>query len=653
MYEEFFGLREQPFGLTPDPRFLVPADSHAEALRSLRHGIASRTGVMLLLGDAGLGKTTTIRAAIDLQPSRVHCCHLSNPTLTRAEFNETFARAFGLSTRAHSSTASMLLELEALLTNRHSRGETTVLVVDEAQSMPGQLLEEVQFLADLEVEGKPLVSIVLAGQYELAERLNEPPLRELPQRAGLRCELRPLTLQGTRKYIAGRIEVAGGTAGPIFTDEALRLIHEAARGVPRTINVIADNALLGSFVAGRAQVDADIVRKVCRDFILETAPENEGPYAEELPEYTPVVVPPTTRSAKGRVFGYVAGLVLLLAAVTIGAGIMAPVVTQRAELADSAGPIDAAETPRPRVDPVDVTPIPATPADVTPIDATPIDVPAPVAGVPAPVAEVRTPVDIPARVAQARTPVDSEPPARPPAVPAGAAAANTNRTTTPPPVARQVQTVAPPEVPDQSRRSNVGAVASARGGGRGEPPVSPTVTTPLSQSSNAPRPPSPGARPRLPSADEPPLAVADNRVAGAEPGPPPPTPATTSTPAPAPAPEAPETVESAETAEIQSVIARYRHALETLSTSGIETVWPTVDSGNLQRAFDQLSEQSIEFDKCTIDLTTTSRAAASCSGRASIIRKVGGGDLRSEARQWTFHLSRANEGWTIDRVESR
>src|SRR5579863_4723578 len=136
MYEQFFGFRERPFDLTPDPRYVVLTESHREALSNLEYGIASRKGITLLIGEAGSGKTTVIRTAIDRQPVRVHCVHLHNPTLSRAEFAEMLAIQYGLSDRAGASKARMLLELEALLRARRDLGETSVLVVDEAQSLP-------------------------------------------------------------------------------------------------------------------------------------------------------------------------------------------------------------------------------------------------------------------------------------------------------------------------------------------------------------------------------------------------------------------------------------------------------------------------------------------------------------------------------------
>lgn len=282
MYEKFFGLRERPFDLTPNPRFLILTEIHREALSNLEYGIASRKGITLLLGEAGSGKTTLIRAAIQRQPARVHCVHLSNPTLTRDEFVQVLARRFGLGEAAASSKTAMLADLETLFRQRRDAGETTVLIVDEAQSLPRELLEEIRLLANIETDEEKLLTVILAGQPELATLLNDPSLRQLKQRVALRCQMRSLTLAETATYLAGRIHAAGGVGGHVFTREAVTMIHELSQGIPRTINVIADNAMLTAFAEQRRPITSQLVSEVGRDFDLaavavETpAPESTG-----------------------------------------------------------------------------------------------------------------------------------------------------------------------------------------------------------------------------------------------------------------------------------------------------------------------------------------------------------------------------------------
>ena len=288
MYQQFFGFRERPFDLTPNTRFLVMTESHREALSNLEYGIAARKGITLLLGEAGCGKTTLIRAAIERQPERVHCVHLTNPALTRHEFVETLATRLGLSPEARVSKATMLRELEDLLRLRRQADETTVIVIDEAQSLSNDLLEEIRLLANIETADDKLVSLILAGQPELAVQLDQGALRQLKQRIALRCELRPLTVPETLAYLAGRVRAAGGVASRIFTREAAASLHQHSGGIPRVLNVLADNALLAAFAKHSAQVTSQIVADVARDFHLE-APAGVTPPATVAPP--PVVTP--------------------------------------------------------------------------------------------------------------------------------------------------------------------------------------------------------------------------------------------------------------------------------------------------------------------------------------------------------------------------
>lgn len=276
MYEQFFGLRERPFDLTPDPRYLVLTESHLEALQNLEYGIGARKGMTLLVGEAGSGKTTVIRAAIARLPVRVHCVHIHNPTLERSEFVEMLAAHFGLSEAASRSKAKMLLELERMLLERRSRGEMTALVVDEAQSLPLELLEEIRLLANIETDSGKLMTVIIAGQPELADRLNDVRLRQFKQRIGLRCELRPLSARETAGYVAGRIRAAGGVGAQVFTRDAVALIYEHSRGLPRLISLIADNALLGGFAADKRPVGSEIVRQVCSDFDIHDASDDSS-----------------------------------------------------------------------------------------------------------------------------------------------------------------------------------------------------------------------------------------------------------------------------------------------------------------------------------------------------------------------------------------
>jgi general secretion pathway protein A len=267
MYEAYFGLDERPFELTPNPRFLYMTAPHREALTTLEYGLSGRTGIAVLIGEAGTGKTTLVHAALHSQNTRQSLAvYLNNPSLTRDEFVEFLAAGFGLSADAARSKTRCLYELTEVLARRHQARHMSALVIDEAQCLPDALLEEIRLLANIESASEKLLSIILAGQPELADRLNQSSLRQLKQRVGLRCALRPLRHDETTAYIAARIGVAGGKTERIFTREAIDTVHECAGGIPRTISVICDNALVTAFALDRRPVDTDVVLEVCRDF---------------------------------------------------------------------------------------------------------------------------------------------------------------------------------------------------------------------------------------------------------------------------------------------------------------------------------------------------------------------------------------------------
>jgi general secretion pathway protein A len=278
MYERFFGLRERPFDLVPNPRFLYLTGRQREALSNLRYGLTTPRGLTLLIGEAGTGKTTLVQAMMgEIEDQTVECVLLSNPTLTRTEFFEYLAAGFGLPKEAAASKTQFLFELRRHLVARREAGVFTGLVLDEAQSLPYELLEEVRLLSNIETQTEKLLNVVLAGQPELADRLNEPNLRQLKQRISLRCELGLFTFQETGAYIAGRLRIAGGEPAKIFTREAVLAIHDASQGVPRTINVICDNALIGGFAAQEHPVTRALVDEVCRDFDLVRGAHGQEP----------------------------------------------------------------------------------------------------------------------------------------------------------------------------------------------------------------------------------------------------------------------------------------------------------------------------------------------------------------------------------------
>jgi len=275
MYQEFYGLRELPFELTANPKYLYLTPLYREALSTLQYGLSAAKAITVLIGEAGTGKTTLLRAALASERCRqVHCVYLSNPALTRGEFFEMLARTLGLSADAARSKAVLLDELESALRASRSRGEITALVVDEAQVLSVGLLEEIRLLANIETVTEKLLPVVLVGQPVFGVYLEDRGLRQLKQRVALRCEIAPFDLPETAAYIATRIKMAGGLAIQLFTREAVTLIHEHSGGIPRTISVICDNALVHGLALGHQPVGQEVVREVCRDFRLG------GPLAE-------------------------------------------------------------------------------------------------------------------------------------------------------------------------------------------------------------------------------------------------------------------------------------------------------------------------------------------------------------------------------------
>lgn len=295
MYESFFGLRERPFELTPNPRFLLLTPTHSEALANLQYGMTGRKGLTLLLGEAGAGKTTLVSTALAQWQGAGHVvAHLNNPTLTRDEFIEFLTVSYGLKPDAAASKTRFLKELTSFVMARNARGQVTGLLIDEAQSLSTELLEEVRLLVNIETPTEKVFQVILAGQPELASRLNEPGLRQIKQRVALRCTIAPLDVRDAAAYVAGRIRVAGGVAAQVFTREAVIAIHEYSGGIPRVISVICDNALLAAFASGRRPVTRDMVAEVCRDFDIRRTfdvTEDSLPTTIPDPQTVPVLAP--------------------------------------------------------------------------------------------------------------------------------------------------------------------------------------------------------------------------------------------------------------------------------------------------------------------------------------------------------------------------
>src|SRR5271169_982456 len=292
MYKKFFGLKENPFNVNPDPRYLYLTPNTQEALACLTYGIETRKGFILLTGEVGTGKTTLINKLLEwLHKERVFTAFVFNPRLSVSQFFDFMMADFGIPCESHQK-GQMLVKLNQWLLDRYQAGERAVLVVDEAQNLSPQMLEEIRLLTNLETSTEKLLQIVLAGQPELEQKLNQPQLRQLRQRITLRAKTRQLTLEETQGYIAERLRIAGSNGDEVFTPEAMVAIHRCARGIPRVTNLLCEHALVSSFADEKNPVPAEVVEEVARDFDLHIV----DPLAQTQPPSTAMALPSATGS---------------------------------------------------------------------------------------------------------------------------------------------------------------------------------------------------------------------------------------------------------------------------------------------------------------------------------------------------------------------
>lgn len=262
MYLEFFGLREMPFNITPDPRFLFLADSHRDAMESVVYGILERKGFIQLVGEVGCGKTTICRAALRRVADQTQTALILNPTISATELIRAILTDLGCIPRKNQRLA-LIEQLNEFLLERAGRGINVAVIIDEAQTLSPALMEHVRLLSNLETDQHKLMQIVLVGQPELDRRLAEPRLRQLRQRMMIRAELRPLDPADTSRYIAHRLGVAGGGPDVRFDDVASLTVHQRSAGIPRLINKICDRSMLAAFARGDRVVSAaDAARAV-------------------------------------------------------------------------------------------------------------------------------------------------------------------------------------------------------------------------------------------------------------------------------------------------------------------------------------------------------------------------------------------------------
>ncbi len=264
MYTQFFGLTEKPFSITPDPRYLYLSRRHADALAHLIYGISQSGGFIQLTGEVGTGKTTLVRSLFEQLPEEADVALILNPELTTQEFLTAISDELGVKLPKKGSIKSLVDPLSAYLLDAHARGRRTVLIVDEAQNLAPDVLEQVRLLTNLETPKQKLLQIILIGQPELREVLDRKDMRQLAQRVTGRYHLEPLSQDDTAKYVEHRMKVAGAP-GAIFSKSAVREIFRWSKGVPRVINVIADRTLLAAYTQGTRSIDKTLVRKAATE----------------------------------------------------------------------------------------------------------------------------------------------------------------------------------------------------------------------------------------------------------------------------------------------------------------------------------------------------------------------------------------------------
>jgi general secretion pathway protein A len=268
MYKAFYGLRANPFNVNPDPRYLFLTRHTEEALACLTYGIQSRKGFVLLTGEVGTGKTTLINKLLEwLRLQQVATAFVFNSRLNTQQFLDYMMADFGIPCDSKSKS-QILLRLYNWLLDRYRAGETAVLVVDEAQNLSAEVLEEIRMLTNFETFTEKLLQIVLVGQPELERKLKQPQLRQLRQRLTLRAKTHALSLEETKAYVQQRLRIAGSNGQHIFDPEAVIAIHRYANGIPRIINLLCEHCLVSGFVDQQKVIVPDVVDRVAKDFDL-------------------------------------------------------------------------------------------------------------------------------------------------------------------------------------------------------------------------------------------------------------------------------------------------------------------------------------------------------------------------------------------------
>jgi general secretion pathway protein A len=273
MYTGFFGLNEQPFSISPNPDYLYMSYRHKEALAHLNHGLGDSGGFVLLTGEVGTGKTTVSRCMLAQLPESTDVAFILNPTLSELELLGTICDEFRIRFKRSDATLKMLTDkIKNRLLKNHSNGKNTILIIDEAQHLKTEVLEQLRLLTNLETNTKKLLQIILIGQPELQQLLKRQELRQLAQRITARYHLLPLTIQEIGLYIQHRLRVAG-CERPIFDPKAIKLIHQLTKGIPRLINLLSDRSLMGAYATQSPFVNKTIVKQAASEILALEMPQ--------------------------------------------------------------------------------------------------------------------------------------------------------------------------------------------------------------------------------------------------------------------------------------------------------------------------------------------------------------------------------------------
>ncbi len=278
MYHKFYGLSENPFNVNPDPRYLYMTEHIQEALACLQYGIDNRKGFILLTGEVGTGKTTLLNKLLEtLRQKGIASAFIFNSRLNTIQFFDFMLADFGLPTEPRVKS-QMLMRLNQWLVERYQAGGTTVLIIDEAQNLSTEVLEEVRLLTNLETSSEKLLQIVLAGQPELEHKLSQPQVRQLRQRITLRGKTFPLSSAELPQYLAERLRIAGWDGRPIFSPEAVERIHQYSCGIPRVVNLLCEHALISGYASHQRIIKPDLIMELVREFELDVI----GPVATPM-----------------------------------------------------------------------------------------------------------------------------------------------------------------------------------------------------------------------------------------------------------------------------------------------------------------------------------------------------------------------------------